>query len=53
MTPSYNSLIINYSGSTNIPIGTYRMYTTSLDTAFRLGASGLPYYFQGATLVNI
>jgi len=53
LVTSYNSLIINYSGSTNIPIGTYRMYTTYTDPAFRLNASALPYYFQGATLVNI
>jgi len=53
MNTGYNSLIINYSGSTNIPIGTYRMYTTYADAAFRLNASALPYYFQGGTLVNV
>jgi hypothetical protein len=53
MNTDYNSLIINYSGSTNIPIGTYRMYTTYSDNAFRLSTSILPSYFQGGTLVNI
>ena len=53
MNTGYNSLIINYSGSTNIPIGTYRMYTTYLSTEFRLGTSALPNYFRGGTLVNI
>jgi hypothetical protein len=53
MNPTYNSLIINYSGSTNIPIGTYRMYTTSAFFDFRLTTSLLPNYFRGGTLVNI
>jgi hypothetical protein len=53
MTASYNSLIINYSGGTNIPIGTYRMYTTYAGTDWRLSTSLLPNYFRGGTLVNI
>ena len=53
MNTSYNSLTINYSGSTNIPIGTYRMYTTYAGVDFRLSTSLLPNYFQGGTLVNI
>ena len=51
MSTTYNSLIINYSGSTNIPSGTYRMYTTYLGSGFNLGTSSLPNYFQGGTLV--
>jgi hypothetical protein len=53
MNPTYNSLIINYSGSTNIPIGTYRMYTTYAGFDWRLSTSLLPNYFRGGTLVNI
>jgi hypothetical protein len=51
MSATYNSLIINYSGSTNIPSGTYRMYTTYAGTSFNLGTSSLPNFFQGGTLV--
>ena len=53
MNTGFNSLIINYSGSTNIPIGTYRMYTTYSGTDWRLSTSLLPNYFRGGTLVNI
>jgi hypothetical protein len=52
MTVGYNSLIINYSGSTNIPAGVYRMYTTYTGTDFRLSTSLLPNYFQGGTVVS-
>ena len=51
MNSTYNSLIINYSGSTNIPAGTYRMYSTYNSAAFQLGVGLLPHYFQGSTLV--
>jgi hypothetical protein len=52
VTPSgYSNLIINYSGSTNIPAGTYRMYSTYAATDFRLSTSSLPNYFQGGTLI--
>jgi hypothetical protein len=47
----YSNLLINYSGSTNIPPGTYRMYSTYASTDFRLSTSSLPNYFQGGTLV--
>ena len=46
-----NNLIINYSGSTNIPACRYRMYSTYNATSFQLGTSSLPNYFQGGTLV--
>jgi hypothetical protein len=46
-----NNLIINYSGSTNIPAGTYRMYSSYTNTDFRLSTGVLPSYFQGGTLV--
>jgi len=48
---TYNSLIVNYSGSTNIPAGTYRMYTTYLGFDFRLTTGLLPNYFRGGNLV--
>ena len=51
MNNTYNSLIINYSGSTNIPAGTYRMYSTYVGTSFQLTTGVLPNYFQGGTLV--
>ena len=46
-----NNLIINYSGSTNIPAGAYRMYSTFTDPGWRLTTGVLPNYFQGGTLV--
>jgi hypothetical protein len=46
-----NNLIINYSGSTNIPAGAYRMYSTYTNFDFRLSTSLLPNYFQGGTLI--
>jgi hypothetical protein len=52
-TSGYNSLIINYSGNTNIPAGVYRMYSTYTSTSFSLGTAGLPNYFQGGTLINV
>jgi len=51
MSNTYNSLVINYSGSTNIPAGTYRMYSTYSSTSFQISPAGLPNYFQGGTLV--
>jgi hypothetical protein len=53
MSTTYNSLIINYTGTTNpyFPAGTYRMYSTYTSTDFRLSVGLLPNYFQGGTLV--
>ena len=51
MTAGYSNMVINYSGSTNLPAGTYRMYTTYAGTDFRLTTATLPNYFQGGTLV--
>ena len=51
MNTGYNSLLVNYSGSTNIPAGTYRMYTTYIGSDFRLTTGLLPNYFRGGTLV--
>jgi hypothetical protein len=50
MNSTYNGLIVNYSGSTNMPAGTYRMYTTYSDTSWRLTTGVLPNYFRGGTL---
>jgi hypothetical protein len=51
MNTTYNSLIVNYSGSTNMPAGTYRMYSTYNGTSFQLPISSLPNFLQGGTLV--
>jgi hypothetical protein len=51
MNTQYNSLIVNYSGNTNIPAGTYRVYTSYSNTSFNLSTGVLPNYFQGGTLV--
>ena len=51
---SLNSAIatipVGYTGST-IPPGTYRVYTTHSDSAFRINASLNNIYFQGTTLI--
>jgi hypothetical protein len=49
----YNSLIVNYSGSTNIPAGTYRIYTTKNLAGLNITNSGNNWYFQGGTLVSV
>jgi len=46
-----NSLVVNYSGSTNIPAGTYRVYTTKTASGLNITNSGNNWYFQGGTLV--
>ena len=48
---TYNSLIVNYSGSTNIPAGTYRIYTTKPSAGLNIDNTGSDWYFQGGTLV--
>jgi hypothetical protein len=42
--PTYYNLLINYSGNTNLPAGTYRLYTA-------FSAARPPLYFTGGTLV--
>jgi hypothetical protein len=51
MNTTYSNLVINYSGNTNIPAGTYRLYSTYSATAFQLATAVLPNYIQGGTLV--
>jgi hypothetical protein len=48
-----NGLIVNYSGSTNIPAGTYRIYTTKSSAGSNITNGGNNWYFQGGTLVNV
>ena len=53
MNVSYNSLVVNYSGSTNIPAGTYRVYTTKPGAGSGFANSGNNWYWQGGTLVSV
>ena len=48
-TIPYN-LLVNYSGSTNIPAGTYRVYTTKPGNGLNITNGGNNWYFQGGTL---
>ena len=51
MNSIYYNLTFEYSGGTNIPNGTYRVYTTKTDTTFRIDNAGQDLYFQGGTLI--
>jgi hypothetical protein len=51
VSTTFNSLIINYSGSTNIPAGVYRVYTTKPSAGSGFANSGNNWYWQGGTLV--
>jgi hypothetical protein len=51
MNTTYSSLLFNYSGSTNIPAGTYRVYTTKPMAGVNITNSGNPLYWQGGTLI--
>jgi len=51
VSTTYNSFIVNYSGSTNIPAGTYRIYTTKPSAGSNIDNTGSNWYFQGGTLV--
>jgi hypothetical protein len=48
---AYNSLIVTYTGSTNIPAGVYRVYTSKPAAGLNITNSGNNWYFQGGTLV--
>jgi hypothetical protein len=52
MNTLYNSLIVNYTGSTNIPAGVYRVYTTKPGNGSNIVNSGNNWYFRGGTLVS-
>jgi hypothetical protein len=51
VSTTFNSLVVNYSGSTNIPSGTYRVYTTKSAPGLNITTGGNNWYFQGGTLV--
>ena len=51
VSTTYNPLIVNYSGSTNIPAGTYRLYSSFSSTSFQISPGASDYYFQGETLI--
>jgi hypothetical protein len=48
---SFSNLIVNYSGSTNIPAGVYRIYTTKPGNGSNFQNNGNNWYFQGGTLI--
>ena len=47
----FSNLIVNYSGSTNIPAGVYRIYTTKPGNGSNFQNNGNNWYFQGGTLI--
>jgi hypothetical protein len=51
MNNLYYNLVVNYSGSTNIPAGTYRVYSSYNSTGFQLTPGSSDEYFQGGTLI--
>ena len=51
MNSTYNNLVVNYSGSTNIPAGTYRVYSSYALGGFQLTPGNNDEYFQGGTLI--
>jgi hypothetical protein len=51
MNNTYYNLVVNYSGSTNIPAGTYRVYSSFGLTGFQLTPGSSDEYFQGGTLI--
>jgi hypothetical protein len=48
---TYTGLIINFSGSSQIPAGVYKMYTSFGGGNFQLGTANLPQFFRGGDLV--
>jgi hypothetical protein len=48
---TYTGLVINFSGSSQIPAGTYKMYTSFSFSNFNVGTANLPQYFKGGTLI--
>jgi hypothetical protein len=51
LEPTYYELTVQYSGGTNLPAGTYRVYSTYINTEFKLQNLGSDIYFRGGTLV--
>jgi hypothetical protein len=50
LNSSYYNLTVTYTGGA-IPPGTYRVYTTYSDPAFRINASLNNVYFKGNALI--
>ena len=48
---SYYNFVVDYTGSTNIPAGVYRVYTTKPGAGLNITNSGNNWYFQGGTLI--
>ena len=51
MTTNYSNLIVNYTGSTNMPAGVYKVYTTYTDSTFNVAVANLPQYYRGGDLI--
>lgn len=51
MTANYSNLTVNYTGSTNMPAGVYRVYTTYSDSTFNPAVANLPQYYRGGDLI--
>ena len=48
---AYSVLTVTYTGSTNIPAGVYRVYTTKPGAGLNITNGGNNWYFQGGTLI--
>jgi hypothetical protein len=51
MNTTYSNLTVQYTGSTNIPAGTYRVYSSYTLGGFQLTPGNNDLYFQGGTLI--
>ena len=51
MNSLYYNFVVDYTGSTNIPAGVYRVYTTKPGAGLNITNSGNNWYFQGGTLI--
>ena len=51
ITTNYSNLTVTYTGSTNMPAGVYRVYTTYTDTSFNPAVANLPQYYRGGDLI--
>jgi hypothetical protein len=48
---TYYNFVVDYTGSTNIPAGVYRVYTTKPAAGLNITNGGNDWYFQGGTLI--
>jgi hypothetical protein len=51
ITTNYSNLIVNYTGSTNMPAGVYKVYTTYTDSTFNPAVANLPQYYRGGDFI--